>query len=323
MKTLPRLLLAATLGACVMSASAEQPYPNKPIRLIVPFPPGGGTDIVARLVGNKLQENLKWTVIVDNRPGAGGNIGVDLAAKSPADGYTVVMGQTSNLAVNPTLYTKLPYNPLKDFVPVTTVATAPLVLVVAANSPYKTLADVVSAAKAKPGDLTFASPGNGTVAHLTGELLQKAAGIKLQHVPYKGSTQAITDLMGGSVQLYMSSVPSAMSQIKSGKLRPLAVTSDKRSDDLPQVPTINESGYKGFNAITWFGLLVPAGTPAPIVARLNTEVNKALQSKDVQQKIGAEGGDAHGSTPEEFASLLKTDIVKWGQIVKESGAKID
>lgn len=323
MKALPRVLLAAALGACVLSASAQQAYPNKPIRLIVPFPPGGGTDIVARLVGGKLQDTLKWAVIIDNRPGAGGNIGVDLAAKSPADGYTVVMGQTSNLAVNPTLYSKLPYNPLKDFVPVTTVATAPLVLVVAADSPYKTLADVVSAAKAKPGDITFASPGNGTVAHLTGELLQKAAGIKLQHVPYKGSTQAINDLMGGSVQLYMSSVPSAMSQIKSGKIRPLAVTSEKRSDDLPQIPTINESGYKGFNAVTWFGLLVPAGTPATIVSRLNTEVNKVLQMKDLQQKIGAEGGDAQGSTPEEFASLLRTDIVKWGQVVKESGAKID
>lgn len=323
MKTLPRILLVATLSACVVTASAQQAYPNKPIRLIVPFPPGGGTDILARIVGNKLQENLKWVVMIDNRPGAGGNIGVDLAAKAPADGYTVVMGQTSNLAVNPTLYSKLPYNPVKDFSPVTTVATAPLVLVVAANSPYKTIADVVSAAKAKPGEITFASPGNGTVAHLTGELLQKAAGIKLQHVPYKGSTQAINDLMGGSVQLYMSSVPSAMSQIRSGKLRPLAVTSEKRSDDLPQVPTINESGYKGFNAVTWFGLLVPAGTPAPIISRLNTEVNKVLQMKELQEKIGAEGGDAQGSTPEEFAALLKTDLVKWGQIVKESGAKID
>lgn len=323
MKTLPRVLLAAALGACAMNASAQQAYPSKPIRLIVPFPPGGGTDILARIVGHKLQENLKWVVVLDNRPGAGGNIGVDLAAKSPADGYTVVMGQTSNLAVNPTLYAKLPYNPVKDFAPVTTVATAPLVLVVPANSPYKTLADVVSAAKAKPEEITFASPGNGTVAHLTGELLQKAAGIKLQHVPYKGSAQAITDLIGGQVQLYMSSVPSAMSQIKSGKLRPLAVTSEKRSDDLPQVPTINESGYKGFNALTWFGLLVPAGTPTPIVARLNAEVNKVLKMKEVQEKISTEGGDAQGSTPEEFAALLKSDIVKWGHVVRESGAKID
>lgn len=323
MKTLPRVLLAAVLSACVTGASAQTDYPTKPIRLIVPFPPGGGTDILARLVGNKLQENLKWTVLIDNRPGAGGNIGVDLAAKSPADGYTVVMGQTSNLAVNPTLYTRLPYDPVKDFVPVTTVATAPLVLVVPANSPFKSLADVVTAAKAKPEELNFASPGNGTVAHLTGELFQKAAGVKFRHIPYKGTAQAMNDLLGGQVQLYMSSVPSAMSQIKNGKIRPLAVSSAKRSDDLPNVPTINESGYKGFDAITWFGLLVPAGTPAPIVSRLNTEVNKILKLKDVQEKMGAEGGDARGSTPEEFAALLKADIVNWGKVVKESGAKID
>lgn len=323
MITLPRILLAAALAVCVTGASAQADYPNKPIRLIVPFPPGGGTDILARIVGNKLQENLKWVVVLDNRPGAGGNIGVDLAAKSPADGYTVVMGQTSNLAVNPTLYDKLPYNPIKDFAPVTTVATAPLVLVVPANSPFKTLADVINAAKAKPGDVTFASPGNGTVAHLTGELLQKAAGVKFQHVPYKGSSQAITDLLGGQVQLYMASVPSAMSQIKGGRIRPLAVTSAKRSHDLPNVPTINESGYKGFDAITWFGLLVPTGTPASIVTRLNTEVNKVLKMKEVQEKIGAEGGDAQGSTPEEFAALIRSDIVKWGQVVKDSGAKID
>ncbi|WP_019142671.1 Bug family tripartite tricarboxylate transporter substrate binding protein [Noviherbaspirillum massiliense] len=323
MTILSRIFLAAALAASVTGASAQADYPNKPIRLIVPFPPGGGTDILARLVGNKLQENLKWVVVLDNRSGAGGNIGMDLAAKSPADGYTVVMGQTSNLAVNPTLYARLPYNPTKDFAPVTTVATAPLVLVVPANSPFKTLGDVISAAKAKPGEVTFASPGNGTVSHLTGELLQKTAGVKFQHVPYKGSSQAITDLLGGQVQLYMSSVPSAISQIKSGRIRPLAVTSARRSEDLPNVPTINESGYKGFDAVTWFGLLVPAGTPPSIVARLNTEVNKVLKMKDVQEKIRVEGGDVQGSTPEEFAALLKADIVKWGQVVRESGAKID
>jgi tripartite-type tricarboxylate transporter receptor subunit TctC len=322
-KLLPRIFLAAVAAAVAVTASAQQSYPNKPIRLIVPFPPGGGTDIVARIVGMKLQEDLKWAVVLDNRPGAGGNIGVDLAAKAPADGYTIVMGQTSNLAINPTLYSKLPYNPLKDFVPISTVATAPLVLVVAANSPFKTITDVINAAKAKPGDITFASPGNGTVAHLTGELLQKAAGIKLLHVPYKGSGQAITDLLGGQVQLYMSSVPSAISQIKGGKLRPLAVTSAMRSDDLPQVPTINESGYKGFDSVTWFGLLAPTGTPAPIIARLNSEVNRVLKMKEVQEKIGAEGGNAQGSTPEEFADQLKSDIVKWGKVVKASGAQVD
>jgi tripartite-type tricarboxylate transporter receptor subunit TctC len=221
------------------------------------------------------------------------------------------------------LYKKLPYQPLKDLAPITTLATAPLVLVVAANSPYKILADVVAAAKAKPDQVTFASPGNGTVAHLTGEMLQKAAGIKLQHVPYKGISGALTDLLGGQVQLYMSSVPSAMSSIKNGKIRAIAVTSAQRAVDLPQVPTINESGYKGFDAITWFGLLAPAGTPGPVIARLNSEVNKALQSNEVKEKISAEGGDAQGSTPDTFLALMKSDLVKWGQIVKDSGATID
>lgn len=323
MAILSRLFLAALLAASATGALAQPDYPMKPIRLIIPFPPGGGTDILARIVGNKLQEDLKWVIVLDNRPGAGGNIGVDLAAKAPADGYTLVMGQTSNLAVSPSLHAKLPYNPAKDFAPVTTVATAPLVLVVPANSPFKTLADVVAAAKAKPGAINFASPGNGTVAHLTGELLQKAAGIKLAHIPYKGTSQAMNDLLGGQVDLYMSSVPSAISQIKSGKIRPLAVTSAKRSDDLPNIPTINESGYKGFDAITWFGLLAPAGTPAPVISRVNAEVNKVLKLKDVQDKIGAEGGDAAGSTPEEFAALIRADIAKWAPIVKESGAKVD
>lgn len=323
MKLFTKLVFAFAAGSIAIGASAQQTYPNKPIRLVVPFPPGGGPDIIARLVANKLQATAKWNVVIDNRPGAGGNIGVDLVAKSPADGYTLVIGQTSNLAVNPTLYKKLPYQPLKDLAPITTLATAPLVLVVAANSPYKTLADVVAAAKAKPDQVTFASPGNGTVAHLTGEMLQKAAGIKLQHVPYKGISGALTDLLGGQVQLYMSSVPSAMSSIKNGKIRAIAVTSAQRAVDLPQVPTINESGYKGFDAITWFGLLAPAGTPGPVIARLNSEVNKALQSNEVKEKISAEGGDAQGSTPDAFLALMKSDLVKWGQIVKDSGATID
>lgn len=323
MKLFTKLVFAFAAGSIAIGASAQQTYPNKPIRLVVPFPPGGGPDIIARLVANKLQATAKWNVVIDNRPGAGGNIGVDLVAKSPSDGYTLVIGQTSNLAVNPTLYKKLPYQPLKDLAPITTLATAPLVLVVAANSPYKTLADVVAAAKAKPDQVTFASPGNGTVAHLTGEMLQKAAGIKLQHVPYKGISGALTDLLGGQVQLYMSSVPSAMSSIKNGKIRAIAVTSAQRAVDLPQVPTINESGYKGFDAITWFGLLAPAGTPGPVIARLNSEVNKALQSNEVKEKISAEGGDAQGSTPDAFLALMKSDLVKWGQIVKDSGATID
>jgi tripartite-type tricarboxylate transporter receptor subunit TctC len=326
MNSLNRMIAGIALTTMAlhgMTASAQDAYPSRPIRLVVPFPPGGGTDTISRVVANKLTETLKWTIVVDNRPGAGGNIGVDAVAKSPADGYTIVMGQTSNLAVNPTQYAKLPYDPVKDLAPITTVADAPLVLVVAAHSKFKTLADVVAGAKAKPGDITFATPGNGTVAHLTGELFQRAAGIKLQHIPYKGSSQAITDLMGGTVDVFMASVPTAISHIKSGKMRALAVTSAKRSVSLPEVPSINDAGYKGFDANTWFGLAAPAGTPASVIARLNTEVNRDLQMPDVREKKRGEGGDVLGGTPEAFGNLIKTDVVKWGKVVKDSGAKVD
>lgn len=323
MKWVARGLAAALIAATVAGGAAAQTFPAKPIKVIVPFPPAGGTDILARIVTDRLNQTLGWAMVVDNKPGAGGNLGVEAAAKSAPDGYTLVLGQTSNLAINPTLYSKLPYDPQKDLVPIVAVATAPLVLVVPANSPYKTLADVIAAAKAKPGEVNFASPGNGTVAHLTGELLQKTAGVKFQHIPYKGTNQAVNDVLGGQVQLYMSSVPSALSFIKGGKLRALVVTSAQRVNDLPNVPTINESGYKGFDATTWFGLLAPAGTPQPIVAKLNAEVNRILQIAEVRQKIDSEGAIAMGGSPEDFAALLKREIGRWGQIVKESGAKLD
>jgi tripartite-type tricarboxylate transporter receptor subunit TctC len=244
-------------------------------------------------------------------------------AKSPADGYTLVLGQTSNLAINPTLYAKLPYNPQKDLQPIGLVASAPLVIVVPSQSAYKTLADLVAAAKAKPGEVNFASPGNGTVAHLTGEQFQRTAGIKFQHVPYKGANQALTDVISGQVQLYVSSVPSVLQQIRTGKLRPLAVTSAKRVDDIPQTPTVGESGYQGFDAITWFGFLAPAGTPKDIVARLNAEFNKALQQADLRKRLGDEGADPLGGTPEQFAALIRDDMVRWGKTVKDSGVRLD
>jgi len=234
-----------------------------------------------------------------------------------------VMGQTSNLAINPSLYAKLPYDPQKDLAPIVLVANAPLVMVTGVTTPYKTLADAVNGAKAKPGRVNFASPGNGTVAHLTSEVFQKAAGVKLQHIPYKGANQALTDVMSGQVELYMSSVPTLLGHIKQNKLRALAVTSAKRVDDLPDVPTINESGYKGFDVVTWFGILAPAGTPKDVVARLNAEFNKALQLPDLRKKLGDEGADAAGGTPEQFAALIKDDMVRWGKVVKESGAKLD
>ena len=318
------LALAAAITAALAAGPAlADAWPAKSIRIVVPFPPGGGTDIIAREVSQKVAANTGWTFVIDNKPGAGGNLGVDTAAKAPADGYTLVLGQTSNLAINPTLYPKLPYNPQKDLAPISLIASAPLVIVVPTTSPYKTLADLVAAAKAKPGEINFASPGNGTVAHLTGEQFQKAAGIQFQHVPYKGANQALNDVIGGQVQLYVSSVPSVLQQIRSGKLRPLAVTSAKRVDDIPQAPTVGESGYKGFDATTWFGLLAPAGTPREVIARLNTEFNKALQQPDLRKRLGDEGADPLGGTAEQFADVIRDDIVRWGKTVRESGARLD
>jgi tripartite-type tricarboxylate transporter receptor subunit TctC len=318
-----RRLVLAFAAATLCTGAAAQAWPAKPIRIVVPFPPGGGTDIIARESAQKVAAATGWTFVIDNKPGAGGNLGVDAAAKSPADGYTLVLGQTSNLAINPTLYAKMPYDSQKDLVPIVLVANAPLVMVTGVSTPHKTLADAVAAARAKPGALNFASPGNGTVAHLTSEMFQKAAGIRTQHVPYKGAAQALTDVISGTVDLYMSSVPTLLGQIKQGKLRPLAVTSANRVDDLPNVPTINESGYKGFDAVTWFGLLAPAGTPKDVVAKLNAEFNKALQQPDLRKKLGDEGADAAGGTPEQFAALIRDEIPRWGKVVKESGARVD
>jgi tripartite-type tricarboxylate transporter receptor subunit TctC len=316
-----RTILATLLLAAAAGASAQD-YPTKPIKLIVPFPPAGGTDIMARVVAQKLGENNKWTVVVDNRPGAGGNIGVDATAKAPADGYTLVMGQTSNLAINPTLFKSLPYDPVKDLVPIALVGSGPIAIAVRTESPYKTLADLLNAAKAKPGAVTMASPGNGTVAHLSGVRLMKTTGAKFEHIPYKGASAAIPDLLGGSVDFYLSSVPSVQSQVAAGKVRLLATTGAKRSPIFPNVPTVAES-YKGFEAVTWFGILAPAGTPQPVVAKLNAEINKALKDPEVRKSIEKEGGEVIGGTPEQFASLMKAELATWSTLVTESGAKVD
>ena len=312
--------MAASLLAAGLHA---QTYPTKPIKVIVPFPPGGGTDIIAREVTQKVTVATGWIFVVENKAGVGGNIGIDAVAKAPADGYTIGLGQTANLAINPTLHAKMPYDVAKDLAPIVTVANAALTLVTSSQSNLKTLADVVKAAKAKPGTVNFASSGNGTVSHLTAELFQTAAGIKLQHVPYKGAAQAMTDVVGGNVDLYLSSVPTLIGQIRQNKLRALAVTSATRVDDLPQVPTINESGYKGFDAVTWFGLVAPAGTPKEVVTKLNTEFNKALALPELRKKLGEQGADPVGGTPEQFATLIKNDLVRWGTVVKSSGARID
>jgi tripartite-type tricarboxylate transporter receptor subunit TctC len=274
-------------------------------------------------VAQKLQETQKWTVVVENKPGAGGNLGVETVAKAAPDGYTLVLGQTSNLAINPSLYAKLPYDPVKDLAPIVVVAQAPVVLVTRVDSGFKTWADVLLASKAKPGSVTVGSPGNGTVAHLAIEMLQKMGSISLQHIPYRGSPQALADVMGGSIDLYISSVPTALGHIKNGKLRALAVTSDKRSPALPEVPTLAESGIKGFDAISWFGIATPAATPPAVLKVLSVEINRVLAYPDVRAKLQSEGGDVVGGSPEQFAALLRADLLRWGQLVRESGAKID
>lgn len=319
-----RRILAGLVLACSLSTVAHaQAWPSKPIRLVVPFPAGGGTDIIGRELAQKMADATKWTFVVENRPGSGGNIGVDNVAKSPADGYSLVLGQTSNLAISPSLYAKLPYDPVRDLTPISLVASSALLVVTGAKSPFRSIADMIAEAKAKPGAINFATSGNGTVAHLATEMLQKEAGVKLTHIPYKGAAQGAQDVISGRVELYVSSVPTLIGHIKNGNLRPLAVTSLKRVDDLPQTPTLAESGYKGFDAVTWFGLLGPSNLPKDITARLNAEVLKALQHPELKTRLGDQGADVGGSTPEQFGKLIRDENGKWGRVVKESGAKVD
>ena len=319
-----RLAIRAAAAASLLSAAfvaapalAQGAYPDKPIRLIVPFPPGGGTDIISRVVGDKLASTLGWKIVVENKAGAGGTIGLDAAAKAKPDGYTIVMGQTSNMSIAPSLMAGLPYDPVKDFTPVTLVDAAPLAITVGVNSPIKSLADLVNSAKANPGKLLFASPGNATVAHLTGEYFQKVAGIKYTHVPYKGTAQALPDVISGRASFYVASLESAMPQVAAGQLRAIAVTSARRVPQLPDVPTVAESGFPGFEAITWFGIAVPKGTPDAIVARLNAEITKVLQSPDVRERLG---GDVV-TGPAAFAAAVKQDHDKWAGVIKEAGIK--
>ena len=309
--------------AFASGAIAAESYPARPIKLIVPFPPGGGPDLIAREVATTVTTQQGWTIIIDNKPGSGGNIGMDAAAKAAPDGYTLVMGQTSNMAINPSLYAKLPYNPQKDLTPVGLVASAPLVIAVASNSPYKTLADLMNAAKANPDGINYASSGSGTVAHLATEQLQRIANVKLTHVPYKGAAQGVTDLIGGQIQMYISSVVTLSGHIRNGKMRALAVTSAKRSADLPNVPTVAEAGYKGFEAVTWFGIAAPAGVSKDAVAKLNAAFNKALETPDVRKKLTEQGADVLGGPSEQFAALVRDETVRWAKVVKESGAKVD
>ena len=320
-----RHLLAAALAAAATPSFGQAPsaFPAKPIRFVVPFPPGGGTDATSRLLAEKFTTLLGWTVVVDNKPGAGGNIGIDIAAKAAPDGYTIAMGQASNLAINPSLYAKMPFDPLKDLTPIVSVAEQPVVLVVRADSPLKTLADFVQAAKARPGQVGVAQAGNGTVGHLAGELLERRAGIQVLQVPFKGAGPAMNDLLGGQVETYIGNTVSVMGQLSAGKIRALAVTSSRRIGALPNVPTVAEQGYPGFDATTWLGLVGPAGMPADIVARINAETVKILARPDVKDKLAFEGSEATPSTQQQFAAHIRAEHAKWGTLIREANIRIE
>ena len=315
--------LFVVTAAAASSLALAQSYPSKTVRMIVPFPPGGTTDILGRLAAQKLSEALGHQVIVDNRPGAGGNIGAELAAKSPADGYTLLAAPGSTLTIHPSLYAKLPFDPLRDFAPITMLAAVPNLLVVHPSLPVKSVKDLIALAKAKPGELNYASTGAGQSTHLSMELFKNMAGVKITHVPYKGSAPAISDLMGGHVLLMFDNMPSALPQAKAGKLRGVAVSTSKRSPVMPSVPTVSESGLPGFEVSVWFSVLAPANTPREIIDRLNAVLVKALHTPDMRERLASQGGEAIGNTPEAFAAQMKADIAKWAKVVRDSNIKLD
>ena len=315
--------IAALFGVIALAGPVHaQTYPTKPIRLIVPFTPGGGTDIVSRLLATKLAESTGWTIIVENKAGASGTVGLIEAARAPAEGYDMVMGQADNLVIAPALQ-KMSINPAKDLTPVALVASSPFLFMTAANSKYKSLTDVIAAAKAAPNTITYGTAGAGTFPHLAMELLQSAGDFKLKQVPYKGAAPAMTDLLGGHIDLAALSIASGMSHIPSGKLRGLAVTTSRRSPALPDVPTVAEAGYKDFEATGWLGILVPNGVPPAVISRLNAEITKVMQTPEVRTALIAQGVEARQSTPEEFATMLRSETAKWHKIVETAGVKAE
>ncbi len=318
-------ILSCVVSTLMFSATTARAgnYPDRAIRLLVPGAAGGGMDVVARLVANTMSESLKQAVVVENRPGAAGNIAVNQLAKSPPDGYTVVLGQTSQLAINPSLYGNLPYDPIKDFIPVVLLADAPNVVIVPTNSPIKSMSDIVTAAKNAPDGLDVTTPGIGTVSHLTAELFARSAGIKLRHIPSRGANSALIDVVAGRIPLMLSSIPTALGLINSGQLRAIAVSALARSPVLPNVPTIAEQGYPGFNAGTWYGLLVPIGTPPDVVKKLNDVGNAALKSPEIVEKVVAEGGIVLGGSSADFSEKLRLDNAKWSKVIKEAGLHQD
>jgi tripartite-type tricarboxylate transporter receptor subunit TctC len=324
MRLIPRLAaLLLTLGAGCAFAQGAANYPSKPIRIVVPFAAAGTTDILARAVGNEMQKAWGHSVVVENRPGAGGNLGSDIVAKAAPDGYTLLVGAVSPQAINVTLYPKMPYDVMRDFVHITLLAAVPNLLEVNPNVPVKTVRELIDLAKAKPGQLAYASSGSGTSIHLSAELFKTMAGVDMLHIPYKGSAPAVTDLIAGQVQLMFDNLPSSIAQVKAGKLRAIAVTTLQRSPALPDVPTIAESGLPGYDASSWFGMHAPAGTPKEIVNKIYVTVARALHTPEMVERLSTQGAQPVGNTPEEFTEFVRAEIAKWAKVVKASGARVD
>ena len=315
-----KAIVCALCAAFSVSSATAQNYPVRPIRLIVPFTPGGGTDILARAIGQKLSESLGQQVVIDNRAGAGGTIGAEMAARSGPDGHTLLMVSAS-YAVNASLY-KLSFDPVKDLAPVTLVATVPFMLIATPSLPANNVKELIVLAKAKPNGLNYASSGNGSSPHLAGELLKMMAGIEMVHVPYKGGGPAVTDLMGGQVQLMFNTILQSLPHVKSGKLKALAVGSPKRSPAAPDTPTIAESGVPGYDFTNWFGVLAPGGTPKPIIGKLHSEIARHINAPDLRKRLAAEGAEVVGSSPEEFARTMRADIEKYAKIIKAANVRI-
>ena len=317
-----RSILASFLALFALGAAAQS-FPAKPPHLIVPFPAGGGSDVVGRIVALKMSELLGQQVIVDNRPGAGGSIGTEAAVRSAPDGYTMVLASTSEIAVNPAIYSKLSYDTLKDLTPVALVGTTPMVLIVAPQLPVKTVADLVALAKEKPGQLNVASAGNGSFTHLSGEYFRSLAGLNWTHVPYKGAPPAITDLAAGRAQAMFSTLPAAMSMIRSGMVKPIAVSSTARASTLPDTPTVIESGVPSYEVEYWYGIFVPSATPKDVVARLAHAINQSLSAQDTVDNLAKQGAAAGRMPQEKFEAYVKAEVAKWGKVARDSGARVD
>lgn len=322
----PRSLsaVAAALALATPFALAQAPaYPKQPVTLVVPFPAGGPTDAMARVLAQKLGDRLGQQVVVDNKGGAGGSIAAEFVAKASADGHTLFFGTTGTMAINPSLYSKLRYDPVKDFAPVSLMATTMNVLVVNPQVPARSLADVIKLAKAKPGDITYGSAGNGSSNHLSGELFRSTAGIQISHIPYKGSAPALVDLLGGRITMMFDTIAQQTQNIAAGKVRAIAVTGPKRSPLLPDVPTAQEAGLKDFDVTIWFGVLAPAGTPAPVIDKLSREIAAVMSTDEMKKRMQADGAEARPTSPAEFAALIRSDLAKWSPVVKASGATLD